>query len=97
MGARFRKQLLHGRNRIKTARTFAAVLIHKSSINSAVVFGSTVTALSSGAGGAFVLAHSSTILVAWAGNMTVIKAVAAAVRARFIKILTVRLVRLQTG
>jgi hypothetical protein len=39
----------------------------KSSIKSAVVFGSTVTAFSSGALGAFTLAHSSTILArAWA-------------------------------
>jgi hypothetical protein len=36
----------------------------KSSISSAVVFGSTVTGLSSGGGGAFTLAHSSTMLAA---------------------------------
>ena len=59
----------------------------KSSIKSAVVFGSTVTAFSSGALGAFTLAHSSTILAACVGEASAISTAAAANRLRFMNIL----------
>src|SRR6476646_10737334 len=65
----------------------------KSSIKSAVVFGSTVTALSSGALGAFTLAHSSTILAACVGEASAISMAAAANRLRFMNILLSDLVR----
>jgi hypothetical protein len=59
----------------------------KSSINSAVVLGSTVTALSSGALGVFTLAHSSTILAACVGVATAISTAIVANRLRFMNIL----------
>ena len=58
----------------------------KSSIRSAVVFGSTVTGLSVGAG-AFIVAHSSTILAACAGKAKIAATAAAAIRLYFMNIL----------
>ncbi len=59
----------------------------KSSISRAVVFGSTVTGFSVGAAGALVLAHSSTMLFAWAGSVSAAVIATAAIRLRFMNIL----------
>src|SRR4029078_10287161 len=59
----------------------------KSSINSAVVLGSTVTGFSVGAAGALMLAHSSTMLFAWAGSVSVAITATVAIRLRFMNIL----------
>src|SRR4029079_12104897 len=59
----------------------------KSSISRAVVFGSTVTGFSVGAAGALVLAHSSTMLFAWAGSVSAATMAAAAIKLRFMNIL----------
>src|SRR5215510_10573660 len=57
----------------------------KSSRSSAVVFGSTVTGLSSGAGGVFTLAQSATMSPAWAGNVAAAAIAAhAKTRARYV-------------
>ena len=64
----------------------------KSSISSAVVFGSTVTGLSAGAGGAFTLAHSSTMSAACVGSASAHDqhGQCAAIRLRFMYILSMR-------
>src|SRR4029077_10629838 len=59
----------------------------KSSMSSAVVLVSTETGLSSGAAGAFTLAHSSKISAAWAGSMNTARNAAAAIKLYFMNIL----------
>src|SRR5208282_3131306 len=74
--ARFAEQLLHRRYGGEAARPLPQFWLMKSSNSSGVVLGSTVTGLSAGAGGAFTLAHSSTMSPAHADTATPAKATA---------------------
>src|SRR4029079_2374578 len=59
----------------------------KSSISNAVVLESTVTGFSVGAAGVLMLAHSSTMVFAWAGRVSAAVIATAGIRLRFMNIL----------